>query len=211
MVTILGKSEATITMILDNLESTKNFERIVLVNNLKLYSSKLYSHPDFTIDEYEDFKQFFNNLIIGVTNPVAKKKIFEYFGFNNQKYINVFHNNVLKSKTANVGIGIIMNQNSSINAWCKIGNHVTFNNGSGIGHHGEIGDFATLNPRVTVCGNCKIGEGALIGACAVIKNDITIGKWATIGMGAVVIKDVPDYAIAVGNPAKIIKYNNICY
>ena len=47
-------------------------------------------------------------------------------------------------------------------------------------------------------------EGTTIGANATILCDLTIGKWAFIGAGAVVTEDVPDYAIAVGVPAKII-------
>lgn len=45
-----------------------------------------------------------------------------------------------------------------------------------------------------------------IGAKAVIKRGITIGNGAIIGSCAMVTKDVPDYAIVAGNPAKIIRY-----
>ena len=45
-----------------------------------------------------------------------------------------------------------------------------------------------------------------IGANSVIMPNITIGNGAIIGAGAVVTKDVPDYAIVAGVPAKIIKY-----
>lgn len=38
---------------------------------------------------------------------------------------------------------------------------------------------------------------------------VKIGKWVTIGAGTVVLNDVPDYAVIVGNPGKIIKYNSI--
>lgn len=55
----------------------------------------------------------------------------------------------------------------------------------------EIGDFVWLGTDVTICGNVKIGTGAIL------------------AMGAVVVKDVPDYAIVGGNPAKIIKYRDI--
>lgn len=44
-----------------------------------------------------------------------------------------------------------------------------------------------------------------IGAGAIIKAGVTIGNGAVVGMGSVVTKDVPDYAIVAGNPAKIIK------
>lgn len=53
----------------------------------------------------------------------------------------------------------------------------------------EIGNDVWIGARVTILGGChRIDNGAIIGA------------------GAVVTKDVPDYAIVGGNPAKVIKY-----
>ncbi len=49
-----------------------------------------------------------------------------------------------------------------------------------------------------------VKEGASIGANATIICDNTIGKWAFIGAGSVITKNVPDYAIVVGVPGKLI-------
>ncbi|PJF20501.1 MAG: N-acetyltransferase, partial [Phototrophicales bacterium] len=51
-----------------------------------------------------------------------------------------------------------------------------------------------------------IGYGASIGANATVVCGITVGKWAMIGAGSVVTKDVPDYGLVVGNPARLIGY-----
>ncbi|WP_328587761.1 CatB-related O-acetyltransferase [Niallia circulans] len=51
-----------------------------------------------------------------------------------------------------------------------------------------------------------IGNDVWIGANAVILPDVNIGNGAVIGAGAVVTKDVPDYAVVVGVPAKVLKY-----
>jgi len=48
----------------------------------------------------------------------------------------------------------------------------------------------------------RVKKGATIGANATILCGITIGEYAMIGAGAVVTKDVPDYALIVGNPGK---------
>ena len=54
--------------------------------------------------------------------------------------------------------------------------------------------------------NITIGNDVFIGANVTILDGVTIGDGAIIGAGAVVSKDIPDYAIAVGCPIKIIKY-----
>ncbi|MFO1153648.1 MAG: DapH/DapD/GlmU-related protein [Rhodospirillales bacterium] len=51
-----------------------------------------------------------------------------------------------------------------------------------------------------------VREGATIGARAVIGNDLAIGRFAMVGMGAVVTRTVPDFALVVGHPARIIGY-----
>lgn len=53
-----------------------------------------------------------------------------------------------------------------------------------------------------------IGDDVWIGGGAIILSNVHIGKGAIIGAGAVVTKDVPEYAIVGGNPAKVIKYRN---
>jgi serine acetyltransferase len=47
-----------------------------------------------------------------------------------------------------------------------------------------------------------IREGASIGARAVCVAPVTIGRWATVGAGAVVTKNVPDFALVLGVPAR---------
>lgn len=55
-------------------------------------------------------------------------------------------------------------------------------------------------------GSSKIGNDVWIGTNTVIMDDVNIGNGAIIGAGSIVTKSVPPYAIAVGNPAKVIKY-----
>lgn len=54
-------------------------------------------------------------------------------------------------------------------------------------------------------GKVIIKDGAHIGIGAIILPGVTIGEGAIVGAGAVVSKDIPDYAVAVGIPAKVVK------
>jgi len=54
----------------------------------------------------------------------------------------------------------------------------------------------------------RIGNNVTVGCHVAIIGDLTIGNNVTIGAGSVVVKDIPDNAVVVGNPARIIKYNN---
>ena len=51
----------------------------------------------------------------------------------------------------------------------------------------------------------KIGRGAFIGIGSIILPGVTVGEGALVGPGSVVTKDVPDYTMVAGNPARIIK------
>jgi len=53
-----------------------------------------------------------------------------------------------------------------------------------------------------------IGDGAWIGTRVIILPGVKIGKEAIIGAGAIVTKDVPEYAIVGGNPAKVVRHRD---
>jgi virginiamycin A acetyltransferase len=55
-------------------------------------------------------------------------------------------------------------------------------------------------------GDIVIGNGVWIGDSVIVLSGVHIGDGTVIGAGSVVTKSIPPYAIAVGNPAKVIKY-----
>ena len=59
--------------------------------------------------------------------------------------------------------------------------------------------------QILTCKPVLIKQGAWIGAGATILPGITVGRYAIVGAAAVVTHDVPDYAVVVGNPAKVVK------
>lgn len=61
-------------------------------------------------------------------------------------------------------------------------------------------------PDTKICSSpINIKEGAFIGACSIILKGVTIGKYSVVGAGSVVTKNIPDYEVWAGNPARYVK------
>jgi sugar O-acyltransferase (sialic acid O-acetyltransferase NeuD family) len=106
------------------------------------------------------------------------------------------------------GKGCFINKKVVIGAQSKIGDFVFINRGASLGHHLYLDNFVSIGPGVVTGGNVTIKKGALIGLGSVILPEIKIGKHAIIGAGSVVTKNVDDYSVVVGNPAKTVRRNN---
>ena len=101
-----------------------------------------------------------------------------------------------------------------------MGDNVTIKSGVYLWDGTRLGDNVFVGPNATFTNDMhprskvfpakfmgiSVMEGASIGANATILPGVTIGKSAMVGAGAVVTKDVPNQAVVVGNPAKIIRY-----
>lgn len=120
-------------------------------------------------------------------------------------FITGVHSSAHASPTATLGEGTMVFHGSHVQAEARVGRHVIINTATSIDHHCILGDFVHIAPQVALCGLCEVGEGTEIGAGAAVLPSIKIGKWCKIGAGAVVIDDIPDFATAVGNPARVIK------
>ena len=78
---------------------------------------------------------------------------------------------------------------------------------SGLNHIYEDINVPIVKQNVTTA-QITIGDDCWIAANVVITAGITIGKHCVIAAGAVVTKSIPDYSVAVGNPARVIKQFN---
>lgn len=117
------------------------------------------------------------------------------------------------------GAEIRIGKNSSIHPWCQlraqlspveIGSGVMLAAGCALYSydHGIAGETPIRQQSLTSRGPIVVGNDAWLGTGATVLSGVRIGRGAVIGAGAVVTRDIPDYAIAVGNPARVVKYRN---
>ncbi|MFF2487717.1 acyltransferase [Microbacterium sp. NPDC058062] len=138
------------------------------------------------------------------------------------------HENVQFGRNFRVGRGVVVSSPHGLN----IGNGVSVGPRSIIQVDGVIGDFTLIGMGVQIVGRddhaidevgrpyvfstwagdrvgtnrdkVRIGRDVWIGGGSIVLSGVSIGEGALIGSGSVVTRDIPRYAIAVGNPAKVI-------
>lgn len=145
-------------------------------------------------------------LFISIGDNEVRKAI--YLKNQSYHYPVLIHPNSNVSKSAEIGDGSVIMAGATINAQAEIGKHVIINTNASIDHDCVLEDCVHISPNVALAGNVSVKEGAHIGIGSSVIQGVKIGKWSVIGAGSVIIRDVPDYAVVVGNPAKVIKFRN---
>jgi len=122
---------------------------------------------------------------------------------------------------AKIGRFCILGQNVNVGCNVSIGNYVKIQNNVSVYEGVTLEDYVFCGPSMVFTNildprskypqvgaefylNTLVKEGASLGANSTVVCGHTIGRFAFVGAGSVVTKDIPDYALVVGNPARII-------
>jgi UDP-2-acetamido-3-amino-2,3-dideoxy-glucuronate N-acetyltransferase len=125
-----------------------------------------------------------------------------------------------------IGKNCNFGKNVYIDFGVRIGDNVKIQNNVSVWHGVTIENDVFIGPSVVFTNDLRprafiwnpervakttIKQGASIGANAtIICGERTIGKYAMVGAGSVVTKDVPDYGLVIGNPARLVGYVCVC-
>ncbi len=134
-------------------------------------------------------------------------------------YCHIRHDAVIGGECV-IGRGVFVDFGVRIGSRVKVQNYVSIFHGVSIEDGVFVGPHVcftndlyprAVNPDMSLqaaddwslC-ETRVLSGASIGANATIVCGLTIGRWAMIGAGSTVTRDVPDYGLVVGNPARLI-------
>lgn len=155
----------------------------------------------FEVPSIDFFKN--KNCIIAIGDNTIRKKIVNQLETN---FVMTIHPNSVVSKFSKIGHGTQVMATAVINPDVNIGHHCIINTGAIIEHDCILGDYVHVSPNATLGGSVKVGERTQIGMGASVLPNLIIGENVIIGAGAVIKENIPDNAVVVGVPGKIIRY-----
>lgn len=126
--------------------------------------------------------------------------------------------NVQIREKAVIGKSCILSKDVYIDHGVLVGSHVKIQNGVSVYSGVTLEDGVFVGPNAAFTNDyypraqsedweispTRIGQGASLGANCTVVCGHTVGPYAMVGAGSVVTQDIPAYALAVGNPARVI-------
>ena len=141
-------------------------------------------------------------------------------------------NRAVLRKGASLGAECVIGRDAFIDEGVRLGDRVKVQNGALVYHGVDVGNGVFIGPgailtndryprAITPTGELARGDdwtvspielrdGCSIGAGAVVVAGTVVGRFATVGAGAIVTRDVPDYALVAGNPARRLGWVCAC-
>ncbi len=187
------------------------WDRIIYVDDddqkvgTELKGSRVYSYKG----ALNEFGKSGIEFILAIGEPIVKDKVFAKVEKDGCNVTCLIHPDYEGTITDDIkyGKGLVMHRYSGFPPYSIFGNNVLIQGKAVMGHNLTLGDNVVISSLAFVGGDVVIGRDTYIAPGSVIRNGLHIGENAIVGMGAVVTKDVPDNAVVVGNPAKIMRYN----
>lgn len=143
--------------------------------------------------------------------PIGNNKVRTYLlksviaaGFKTPNYI---HPSCNIDPSVQIGQCVYILPGTNIMPLTEIQDYVLISMGVNIAHHTIIEEGCFFSQGSNIGANIYFKQNVFCGIASTVMTGVkVVGEYALIGAGAVIINDVPDYAVVVGNPGKIIKY-----
>ena len=148
----------------------------------------------------------FDGVVIAIgNNEIRQDKSKQLADAGISLFSTIIHPAACISRYATIGQGSVILAGAVLNPNCHVGASCIVNTNATIEHDCVLGDGVHISPNVGLGGHVAVGDLSWIGIGASVRQQITIGSQVMVGAGAAVVSNIPDYATAVGVPARIIK------
>jgi sugar O-acyltransferase (sialic acid O-acetyltransferase NeuD family) len=159
------------------------------------------------IEDIEELKRVhtIEKAIVSIGDNFMRKQIAENLQKHDIKLVSAIHPSAIISPTVKIGAGNIIMAGAVIHADTVIGDCCLIDTSAIVEHDCTVGSFSSIAPGAVLCGNVSVDEVSAVGAGTTVLEKRTIGKQCVVGAGALVNKPIPDYSVAYGLPAAVIR------
>jgi len=156
------------------------------------------------VNNWLDFNEC--EFVIAIGSPRTRYSVLnKMYKLGTPKFTTLIHPSVKMSNCSVIGEGAIICAGTILTVEIQIGVHCILNLNVTLGHESILEDFVTVAPMVAISGNVHAECFVEIGTGAVLRQGLRLCRGSMLGMGGVLTKNIPEFLIFAGNPAKKLK------
>ncbi len=150
-------------------------------------------------------RQGVSHAVIAAGDPRLRRRLSALLRDLDFELANAIHPHAFVAPEVRLGRGIIVLPGAVLADNPAIGDNTFIGQAATIAHDSAIGRDCLIGGRSAIGGEVRIGETALIGWGAIVGPRHSVGTGAVVASGANVMSDIPDGAVAAGNPARVVQ------
>ena len=150
-------------------------------------------------------RQGVGHAVIAAGEPRLRRRLATLLRELDIELANAIHPYAFLSPEVQLGCGIIVLPGAVLADNPAIGDNTFIGQAATIAHDSAIGRDCLIGGRAAIGGEVSVGDTALIGWGAIVGPRHSVGTGAVIASGANVMSDIQDFAVAAGNPARVVQ------
>lgn len=155
-----------------------------------------------------DFERSAGQAIVGIGDCMVRRQVVEIC--RDACWVEAIHATAWVDPTARISQGSVICAGAVVQPDSDIGRHSIVNTGATIDHDCRVGNFVHVCPGANIGGGVTIGDGTWVGIGSAVIQGVRIGANVMVGAGTTVLRDIPDNAVVVGSPARIVRFKATC-
>jgi acetyltransferase EpsM len=157
------------------------------------------------VPKFLDQGYYFINTIYRIDGQDLRIAMFEKLGIPDERLAVFVHHMAYVAGNTKLGPGTVIMPHVSVSSGTVFGRCCLVFGNAVVGHNNVIGDHCHFAAHSCSGSYLKINRGVHIGLNATVRESLTLGECSSLAMGAVLVKDMNDYEIWAGVPAKLLR------
>lgn len=157
------------------------------------------------IPRFIDEGYYFLNTIYKIDGMVERVNMFEDLKIPDEKMAIFVHPLAYVAENVELSAGCVVMPFATVSSNAKLGKCCRVSLNATLGHDTVLDDHTFLAANSVVGSHNMVGKAAYFGLNSTISGKLTIGSYSVVGIGGVLTKNLPDYEIWAGNPAKLLR------